>query len=185
MRPRFRSGILPRSMRPSAGSSKTIVRRYLRAHALIGLNELTARYPLGPALTATESAGTWVEDGPGLCVRDVLERGWPLRGGRKAGISRKSAGSRSRCNASESVAVAPEVFADMLIRRQGLHPDGSRAGASSLPIVLDQLQGFAATPDCWESEILPGRRARVSPRLARRPAGRRRLALARRGGVRR
>ena len=55
------------------------------------------------------------------------------------------------------MAVPPEVFADFLVRRQGVHPETRREGSAALALVLEQLQGFAAPADLWESEILPAR----------------------------
>ena len=57
----------------------------------------------------------------------------------------------------ESIAVAPEIFADFLIRRQHLHPATRLEGTAGLEKVLELLQGFAAAPAFWESELLPRR----------------------------
>ena len=70
-----------------------------------------------------------------------------------AEIHRLSVAIRRR----ESVAVAPEVFADFLLRRQHLHPATRLDGPGGLEAALEQLQGYAAAAEFWESEILPRR----------------------------
>ncbi len=133
---------------------ETIVRRYLQTHALVGLDDLTARYPIGPAL-ATDLLERWAD--AGMLVRlepvDVGDEPRWADGRNLAEVRRLSIALRRK----ESVAVAPEVYADFLVRHQGLHPQTRRAGLASVGLVLEQLQGFAAYADLWESEILPGR----------------------------
>ncbi len=64
----------------------------------------------------------------------------------------------------ESVAVLPEVFADFLLRRQGVHAatcGGPRQGGTA--VVIEQLQGFAAPASLWESELFPARVSSYRP----------------------
>ncbi|MHC5543785.1 hypothetical protein ACYOEI_36625, partial [Singulisphaera rosea] len=48
--------------KPAEEALESIVRRFLRTHALIGLDDLTARYPIGPG-RATELLERWAEAG--------------------------------------------------------------------------------------------------------------------------
>ena len=57
----------------------------------------------------------------------------------------------------ESLAVAPEVFADFLLRRQHVHPATTGEGPAFVEAVLEQLLGFAAPAAVWENEMLPRR----------------------------
>src|SRR5438445_5834044 len=57
----------------------------------------------------------------------------------------------------ESVAIPPEAFADFVGRRQHVHPGARREGIAAVSLALEQLQGFAAPADLWESELLPAR----------------------------
>ncbi|MDG3002983.1 DEAD/DEAH box helicase [Paludisphaera mucosa] len=134
------------------GAVETIVRRFLRTHALVGLTDVLGRYPLAAA-TARTLLEDWVEssgvvridhgeDGPRWAERENL-----------AEIQRLTLAQRRR----ESVAVAPEVFADFVARRQHVHPDDRLAGVEGVEATLDQLQGFAATALAWEEELLPRR----------------------------
>jgi ATP-dependent helicase Lhr and Lhr-like helicase len=137
-------------------SRATIVRRFVQTHALIGLAELMERYPIG-SVDAAELLERWAEEGKvvklgdseGGAVEDVR---W-AECGNLAEMRRVSVALRRR----ESVAVAPEVFADFLLRRQRVHPTTRSDGPAALEIVLEQLQGFAAPATWWETEILPRR----------------------------
>lgn len=136
---------------PDAAALETIARRYLRTHALVGLSDLIRRYPIAPEV-ARELLESWVEaeevirldqgDGPLWAERENL-----------AEIQRLTVAARRK----ESVAVSPEVFADFVAHRQGVHPAKRRSGVEGLEQVLEQFQGFAAPPAFWETEILPRR----------------------------
>ena len=136
------------------GALGSIVRQYLRTHALIGMAELCRRYPIAPELAA-EMLDHWVETG-GLirlaAAGPEAECRW-AEPENLAEIHRLSVAIRRR----ESVAVAPEVFADFLLRRQHLHPATRLDGPGGLEAALQQLQGYAAAAEFWESEILPRR----------------------------
>ncbi len=138
---------------------EAIVRRFLGTHALIGLAELTARYPISSA-EATELLDRWSEEGK---VVRMVESGsnretrWAERENLNE-IRRMTVAVRRR----ESLAVTPEVFADFLLRWQHVHPSTRGDGPAFVEVVLDQLQGFAATAADWESEILPSDGSRTT-----------------------
>ena len=132
----------------------SIVRQYLRTHALIGMAELCRRYPIAPELAA-EMLDQWVETGGLIRLAPAgpeAECRW-AEPENLAEVHRLSVAIRRR----ESVAVAPEVFADFLLRRQHLHPATRLDGPAGLEAALDQLQGYAATAEFWENELLPRR----------------------------
>lgn len=133
---------------------ETVVRRYLETHALIGLDDLTARYPIGPAratdlLERFEEAGRVIMLGPAQGT-DATRWADPKN---LEEVRRLSIAMRRR----ESVAVLPEVFADFVARRQHVHPATRRVAPAEVGLVLEQLQGYAATAELWESELLPRR----------------------------
>ena len=92
-------------------ATDTILRRFLRTRALVGLDDLTGRYPIDPA-QATELLESWSEAGGVVRLDDE---------GARPGAHRRP-GTRSASpsprGASEAVAVPPEVFADFVARRQ-------------------------------------------------------------------
>ncbi len=141
------------SQSPEA-SLDTIVHRFLQTHALIGLDDLTARYPIDPA-EATDLLERWSESGRAIRLDPAAEGGPPRWADRQNldEVRRLSIALKRR----ESVAVRPEVFADFVARRQHVHPETRREGAAAVTLVLEQLHGFAAPGDLWESDLLPRR----------------------------
>src|SRR5262249_20062671 len=139
---------------PDESARETIVRRFLLTHALIGLDDLRARYPIDPA-EATELLERWADAGRLVRLEPVEDSGGPLWADRPNldEVRRLSIALRRR----ESVAVAPEVFADFVARRQHVHPETRWEGQAAVGLVLEQLHGFAAPAELWESELLPRR----------------------------
>ena len=132
----------------------SIVRRYLRSHALVGLDDLTARYPIGRGL-ATDLLERFADEG-GLVRLDPLEGTDAPRWADRTNLEevrRLSIAMRRR----ESVAVPPEAFADFVARRQNVHPATRREGVAAVGLAIEQLRGFAAPSDLWESVLLPAR----------------------------
>jgi ATP-dependent Lhr-like helicase len=136
------------------GAVETIVHRFLLTHALIGLDDLTARYPLDPAL-ATDLLERWSESGRAIRLEPAGDADAPRWADRRNldEVRRLSIALARR----ESVAVRPEVFADFVVQRQRVHPASRREGAAAVTRVLEQLHGFAAPADLWESDLLPRR----------------------------
>jgi ATP-dependent Lhr-like helicase len=139
---------------PAESAEEAIVQRFLRTHALVGLVDVMARYPLDPA-RATERLECLAEVGSVVRLESAEDANGPLWADRRNldEVRRLSIAIRRR----ESVAVAPEVFADFVVRRQQVHPATRSEGLTAVGLVLDQLQGFAAPGDFWETEILPRR----------------------------
>jgi ATP-dependent Lhr-like helicase len=141
----------PAAGEPEAKALEAVVRRYLQTHALIGIEELTRRYPIAPELAA-ELLERWVEAGNAVRLEadeyDAEPR-WAERDN-LAEIHRLSVAIRRR----ESVAVEPEVFADFLARRQHVHPATRLEGPSGVEAALERLSGWTAAPEFWEEEIL-------------------------------
>jgi ATP-dependent Lhr-like helicase len=140
-----------RSLEDALGN---IVHRFLMTHALIGLDDLTARYPIGPA-EATDLLERWSESGRAVRLEGANGDGglrWADRQNLTE-VQRLSIALRRR----ESVAVRPEVFADFVARRQHVHPETRREGPAAVGQVLEQLHGFAAPAELWESDLLPRR----------------------------
>jgi ATP-dependent Lhr-like helicase len=131
-----------------------IIERFLRTHALIGLTDLTARYPISPT-EATELLERFAEEGKAIRLDGSGETGetrWAERDN-LAEVRRATVAARRR----ESLAVSPEIFADFLLRWQHVHPSARGEGPAFVESVLQQLQGYAIPARLWEGEILPRR----------------------------
>lgn len=144
----------PLDGKPDPAVLEAVVRRYLRTHALIGLAELTARYPIDVA-DATDLLERWAAAG-GISriapADDSTEPRWIERTNLEE-VRRASLAIRRR----ETAAVPPEAFADFLTRLQHIHPTAVWRGAECLESAIEQFQGYPAAPETWETEILPRR----------------------------
>ena len=142
------------SAAPAAEARDAIVRRYLQTHALIGLADLTARYPIASAL-ASDLLERWSEEGNVVRVgeSDAPELARWAERETLAEMRRATVALRR----GECLAVAPEVFADFVLRRQHIHPATSGEGPAFVEFVLEKLHAFSAPAAVWESEILPRR----------------------------
>ena len=85
----------------------------------------------------------------------------PAAPGRGAWAERENLAEMRRVTVAvrrrESLAVAPEVFADFLLRRQHVHPATVGDGAGFVEVGPGTTPGFAAPAAVWEKEILPRR----------------------------
>ncbi len=146
-------------------AAATIVRRFLSTRALAALDDVIARYPIGPA-EATEILEKWSEAG-------VLERIAAGPGGASGPSTAAFWGDRANLlearrltvalRRREFIAVAPECFADFVARRQRVHASTRWEGPAALPLVLERMQGFAATAELWERVLLPSRMKGYQP----------------------
>ena len=138
----------------TTSSRADIIERFLRTHALIGLVDLTRRYPISP-VEATELLERWTEEGKAIRLNGAgprAESQWVDRENLLE-MRRVTVATRRR----ESLAVSPELFADFLLRWQHLHPTTRGEGLAFLEIVLQQLQGVPISARLWESDVLPRR----------------------------
>ena len=131
---------------------ETIVKRYFKTRALVGLEEIVKRYPLDSA-TAESLLEEWTaRDGIARIMGEDGIARWAER--RTLGeIQRITVAARRR----ESVAVRPETFADFVARRQGIVAETILEGKVGVDRALETLRGFAATAEVWETELLPKR----------------------------
>ena len=152
---------LPRGERgpESEEALATIVRRHLRTRGLVGLDDLTTRYPIDAA-TASDLLERLGDEG-GLVALG------PDESGRERWADSRNLGEVRRLSIAikrrEAVAVTPEAFSAFVGLRQHAHPDARLQGEAAVGVVLEQLQGFPATADQWEKEILPRRIADFRP----------------------
>jgi ATP-dependent Lhr-like helicase len=137
-----------------------IVERFLGTHAMIGLAELTARYPLSAA-EAAELLDRFADQGKAVRLGGSGAREdsrWAERENltemRRITVAVKR---------GESIAVPPEVFADFLLSRQYVHPGTRGEGALFVENVLELLRGYFAPATSWEAEILPARMRSYRP----------------------
>ncbi len=135
-------------------SQGIVVSRFLQTHALIGLDDLTSRYPI-PNILAAELLERWCEEGKVVRIGEDARTGearWAERGNLSE-MRRATVAARRR----ESIAVQPEVFADFVLRLQQVQSPSTSDGSSAVLRVLEQLEGYEAPASFWEGEILARR----------------------------
>jgi ATP-dependent Lhr-like helicase len=150
----YRAAFPPARATTDEDPRETIVGRFLQTHALIGLADLIARYPLSPA-EAIELLERWSAAGKAVRLGRPEDPDAPHWAAREnlAELRRATVAVRRR----ETLAVAPEVFADFLLHRQHVHPGTAGEGPAFVATVLEQLQGLALPVRLWEDEVLPRR----------------------------
>ncbi len=143
-----------RRRRPAGRGGRVVVRRYLRTTPWSASTTCSAATRSAAAL-ATDLLERFADEG-GLVRLDPVEGTdaprWADRGNLDE-VRRLSIAIRRR----ESVAVAPEVFADFVAQAPARPPGDPPRGGAAVGLALEQLQGFAAPAELWESEILPRR----------------------------
>ncbi len=137
---------------PPEDAAESIVRRYLQTHALVGLDDLIARYPIGPAL-ATERLERWAEDGNlvRLDDGDVAALGRPAEPRRGPAALRRAPAQGERGRPARGLRRFPGPSARRPPRRAARRASRPSSWCSM------QLQGFAATLETWETDLLPRR----------------------------
>lgn len=139
----------------------TIVERYLQNHALVGLRDITARYPIPPH-EALDLLERWAFEGKALRVGGAGDDGEEGRWADRDNLAEIRRATMA-IHRKESLTVAPEVFADLVLRRQHVHPSTRGEGAAFVEVVLDRLQGLSLPARAWESDVLPRRVAGYRP----------------------
>ncbi len=142
---------------PSAGL--TILRRFLETHALVGLNDILARYPFEPGW-AQQQLEEWARTGRVVQVQLSDET---MHWSAPENLEQMQRGTLALLR-REVVTCSPPQFADFLLRWQHAHPDTRRGGSSGLAEVLERLQGLPLPAEVWEQTVLPARVPEYQPR---------------------
>ncbi len=139
-------------------SARAVFGCYLATRALVGLEDVLARYPFDRAWAEKELA-RWVRSGRAVKVERGGVAAFALPDNLEQ-IQRGSLGLLRR----EVTAVQPPVFAEFTLRWQKLHPAERRGGADGLADVMTRLQGIALPAETWEQTVLPARVPGYQPR---------------------
>jgi ATP-dependent Lhr-like helicase len=140
-------------------SGAAILERFLNTHALVGLDDVLARYPFERAW-AERLLREWAERGRVVAVRAAgaatLEAGAPqvwATPGNLDQVQRSSLGLLRK----EVLTCSPAQFADFLLRWQFAHPATRKGAAEGLAEVLQRLEGMPLPVEVWEQTVLPAR----------------------------
>jgi ATP-dependent Lhr-like helicase len=138
---------------PRLKALSEVLSRFVRSRALVGIDEIVARYPVEPAEVRDVLESIHEQ---GLLVRLDASRARPTQWAMRTNLvdaRRLTIALRRR----ETVAVTPEVFSDYVARRQHVHAEARLEGEPLLPDILTSLEGFAASIEDWEADLLPRR----------------------------
>ena len=137
-------------------AAMAILRRFLETHALIGLDDVLARYPF-ERKWAQDQLEAWTQQG--RLVRVVAAEAEPLQWSAPDNFDQMQRSTLSILR-REVMACPAAQFADFVVRWQHVHPT-TQAGLAE---VLPRLQGFSLPLELWEQAILPMRVKNYAPR---------------------
>lgn len=141
-------------------AASIIFARFLDTHALVGLDDVLARYPFERDW-AQRQLQDWVRTGRAVVV--PRRAGVPEQFAAPDNLDQVQRGSLGLLR-REVITCAPSQFADFVLRWQHVHPDERRGGADGLAAVLDKLHGLPLAVDLWEQTVLPARVLNYQPR---------------------
>jgi ATP-dependent Lhr-like helicase len=141
-------------------TGSVILARFLSTHALVGLDDVLARYPFDSAW-AKRQLEEWAKSGRVVAVSSAV--GETVQWSDPANLEQVQRGSLGILR-REVVTCSPPQFADFLLRWQGLHPETRRGGSEGLAEVLSRLQGLPLDAEVWEQTVLPARVPGYQPR---------------------
>ncbi len=137
-----------------------IFARFLDTHALVGLEDVLARYPFDRAW-AKRQLEAWVRAGRAVVV--PTRQGEPERYAAPANLEQVQRGSLGLLR-REVITCSPAQFADFVLRWQHVHPAERRGSADGLAAVLERLNGLPLPFEVWEQTVLPARVPGYQPR---------------------
>jgi ATP-dependent Lhr-like helicase len=140
-----------------------VLTRFVRSRALIGLSDLTRRYPIESSV-AVEWLARWTENGGFTRIKSPTEAFGEATVWAETGQVRQLIGQSLAERRRDVKPIGPEVWAAWVTdqgfegRSKEVLPD--LAPIEELERLLLPLQGWAATPREWAEEILPARSSR-------------------------
>jgi ATP-dependent Lhr-like helicase len=137
-----------------------ILRRFLDTHALIGLDDVLARYPFEPTW-AQRQLEEWTRTG--RLVRVESAEAEPLQWSAPANFEQMQRGTLSILRREVMTCPAAQ-FADFVLRWQHVHPVTVLPSPDGLRDVFGRLQACAFPTELWEQAILPMRCQGYLPR---------------------
>jgi ATP-dependent Lhr-like helicase len=153
-------GLVEAQPAKAQAAAAVIFGRFLDTHALVGLDDVLARYPFERAW-AERQLERWVRAGRAVAVPGG--EGLPARYAAPANLEQVQRGSLGLLR-REVITCQPAQFADFVLRWQGAHPADRQGGADGLAEALQRLQGVALPVEVWEQTVLPTRVPGYQPR---------------------
>lgn len=135
-------------------SAMSVVHRFIKSHALVGIDDVMARYPL-PRKLLEDRLERWSKEGKLVAVEpseDLPTLLYSLPQNLES-VQRSSLAIRRR----EIPTVSREVFAQFLLHWQCRTSDTQQGGPEGLSACLHRLMGITLPRELWERVIFPSR----------------------------
>jgi ATP-dependent Lhr-like helicase len=132
-------------------AAEAIVLGFLETHALVGLTDVLARYPL-EADWARRKLEQWSDSGRAVTVQPVAPSE-PLLWSAPANLEQVQRTTLALLR-REVLTCPPTQFVEFLLRWQGVHPQSRPDGPAA---VLTCLEGLPVPAELWEQAVLPAR----------------------------
>ncbi|MBL8822451.1 MAG: DEAD/DEAH box helicase [Planctomycetia bacterium] len=132
----------------------TVVHRFIRSHALVGIDDILSRYPL-PRQLLEDRMQLWSSEGKLIAIEEPEGLPGLLFSAPQnlEQVERSSISIRRR----EIPTVSGEIFAQFLLNWQGRAIDHQQAGPDGLKACLHRLMGLTLPRELWERVIFPSR----------------------------
>jgi ATP-dependent Lhr-like helicase len=143
-------------------AAETLLRRFLLAHPLVGLDDVLRWYPFDTDWLAAQLR-VWSQRGELVEVlRDDTEPSvqWAIPDNLQQ-VQRGSLALRRK----EVLSCAAPAFAEFLLHWQYRNPETRKEGSDGLRLVLERLRGVPLSAELWESAVLPERVQEFHARL--------------------
>jgi ATP-dependent Lhr-like helicase len=141
-------------------AAAVILHRFLTTHALVGLDDVLARYPFD-AGWARSQIEEWSRSGRMVAVQ--TQDAAPLQWSAPENLEQIQRNTLAVLRREVLTCRAPQ-YADFMLRWQGLHPDARQATAEGVAVVLQRLEGVSLPAELWEQAVLPARVPGYQPR---------------------
>jgi ATP-dependent Lhr-like helicase len=146
----FGQGMEPAGARRAA---EQILERFLKTHALVGLQDACERYGFDRNWTQGRLE-EWAANGDLVAVPSSEPEAIQYLA--PANLERVQRTSLSLLR-REVASCPPQQFADFLFRWQGLHPSNRQGTYERLTATMNQLEGLALPVAVWEKFVFPSR----------------------------
>jgi ATP-dependent Lhr-like helicase len=147
-------GLVEAAADEQQAAAETILSRFLRTHALVGLRDVLDRYPF-EASWAERKLKEWAETDRLVAVRGEVETE-TLQWSAPENLEQVQRGTLAILR-REVATCEPPLFADFLLRWQGVHPATRQGTREALTAALERLQGLPVPAALWEQTVLPAR----------------------------
>ena len=154
-------GLEPAEAEERRAAGALILARFLDTHALVGLDDVLARYPFERDW-ARHQLEEWARTGRAVLVQ---VEGGTMQWSAPSNLEQMQRGTLAVLR-REVTTCTPPQFVDFLLRWQHAHPETRQGGPSGLAAALERLPGLPLPAEVWEQAGVTDARAGISAAVA-------------------